>query len=315
MRAMAITEFGGSEKLKMMDLPIPDINDDEVLVAVRAAGVNPVDWKVRSGMLRDRMPHSFPIILGWDVAGVVERAGLKVRRFARGDEVYAYGRKPVVQGGAYAEFIALPLENVARKPKNLSFEEAATVPLSGLTAYQALFDYARLRKNECVLIHAAAGGVGSFAVQMAKARGATVLGTARSLNHDYLRSLGVDEPIDYTKGDFCEAVKKSHAGGVNVILDTMGGDTLVRSAVLLKPNGRIVSLIDPEGINKLKAGGVKAQYLFVTPNSRELTKITDMIEKGLLRTSITASFPLAGAAKAHALSETNHVRGKIVLTI
>ncbi|MDD5677022.1 MAG: NADP-dependent oxidoreductase [Kiritimatiellae bacterium] len=315
MRAMAIEEFGGSEKLKPMDLPVPEITDHEVLIAVKAAGVNPVDWKVRDGLLRERLPHAFPLIPGWDVAGVVERVGSKVKRFAAGDDVYAYARKPVVQGGAYAEFIALPLENVARKPKTLSFEEAATIPLSGLTAYQALFDRARLRSGDVALIHAAAGGVGGFAVQLAKTRGAVVLGTAGSRNHDYLRSLGVDEPIDYTQGDFCEAVRKTHPEGVDVVLDTLGGDTLVRSASLLKKKGRIVSLIDPEGIARLKAGGVKAHYLFVSPNARELTKIAEIIEKGLLRTTLAATFPLADAAKAQVMSATHHVRGKIVLII
>jgi len=292
-----------------------DIKEDEILIAVKAAGVNPVDWKVRQGYLRERLPHVFPVILGWDAAGVVEKTGARVKRFKAGDEVYAYCRKPVVQHGAYAEYIALPEGQAALKPKNMSFEEAATVPLAALTAYQALFDNAKLRKNDTVLVHAAAGGVGTFAVQLAKVRGAAVVGTASGKNHAYLRDLGVEELIDYTVGDFREAMRNAHPKGVNVVLDTIGGEVLLRSAEILVKGGRIVSLIDAAGIDKLKGQGVKAYYVFVSPNAGQLAALAKMIEKGALRTSICAVFPLAEAARAHELSETGHVAGKIVLKI
>ena len=315
MRAIIINEFGGRDKLQLADVPLPEIKEDEILVAVKAAGVNPVDYKAREGYLRERLPHQFPVILGWDAAGIVERIGTRVTTFKAGDEVYAYCRKPVVQYGAYAEYIALPAVNVALKPKNMTMEEAATVPLTALTAYQALFDKVKLQKNEIVLIHAAAGGVGTFAVQMAKKHGARVLGTASGKNHDYLRAMGVDEPIDYTAGDFLAAVHKIYQNGVDAVLDSIGGETLSRSAKILKKGGRIVSLLDEAAVKKLKMQGIKASYLFVSPNAEQLSKIAKMIENGSLRTSIFASFPLAEAARAHELMEQGHVVGKIVLKI
>jgi NADPH2:quinone reductase len=316
MRAIAITEFGDRNRLQLIETPIPDIADDEVLVRVKAAGVNPVDWKIRRGLLVDRLPHEFPLIPGWDVAGVIELTGRKADYFSIGDEVYAYCRKALVRDGAYAEYIALRKEHAALKPRNMSFAEAATVPLAALTAWQSLYDCARLRKGETVLIHAAAGGVGGFAVQLAKARGATVFGTASGSNHDHLRGLGVDQPIDYTACDFREPVKSLRPHGVDVVLDCVGEDTLTRSAdILSKTGGRLVSIVSPDAVRKLRKEGVNAHYVFVAPDSGELARIARMIEEGLLRTTVCAFFPLEDAALAHELSESGHVRGKIVLTV
>ncbi|MDH3557537.1 MAG: NADP-dependent oxidoreductase, partial [Deltaproteobacteria bacterium] len=178
MKTIAIKEFGGRDKLQFMDLPVPEIKPGEILVKVKAAGVNPVDWKIREGYIKDLFPYQFPIILGWDAAGIVEQAGPEVTRFKEGDEIFAYCRKPMVQGGAYAEYIVLEEEHAAIKPKNTSFEEAASIPLAALTAYQSLFDAAKLQSGETVLIHAAAGGVGGFGVQLARDHGAVVWATA-----------------------------------------------------------------------------------------------------------------------------------------
>jgi NADPH:quinone reductase-like Zn-dependent oxidoreductase len=315
MKAIAINEFGGPEKLELMDLPAPEPQEGEILIRVRAAGVNPVDWKIRDGLLKDRLPHRFPLILGWDAAGVVERVASAKTGFAARDHVYAYCRKPVVQAGTYAEYVTIPATSAAPKPRTMSFEEAATVPLAALTAYQCLFDAARLQAGETALIHAAAGGVGGFAVQLAKERGSIVLGTASATNHAYLRRLGVDKPIDYTARDFRESVRQSQKEGVDVIFDCAGGDTLERSVDVLKKGGRLVSIVDPAGIKKLKDAGINAFYVFVEPHQDELRELTRLIEAGRLRTLIAATFPVEQASKAHEMSKARHVRGKMVLTI
>jgi NADPH2:quinone reductase len=315
MKAVAIHEFGGREKLQVMDLPVPEVHDGEILLRVKAAGVNPVDWKIREGLLKDVFPHKFPLILGWDAAGIVTKTGKGVSRFSEGDKIYAYCRKAIVCEGAYAEYIVLPEENLSKKPINMTFFEAATVPLACLTAYQSLFDTAKLKGGETLLVHAAAGGVGTFAVQLAKSCGAIVLGTASSRNHSYLNDLGIDEAIDYTKQDFRDSIKAICRGGVDVIFNCVGGDVLPRCPDVLKANGRLVSIVDPDGIEDLKVKGFNAEFVFVQPNHDELSQITKMIEAGKLSTFISASFPLEEAAKAHEMNETRHVKGKIFLKI
>jgi NADPH:quinone reductase-like Zn-dependent oxidoreductase len=207
MKAIAIKEFGGLDKLQLMDLPVPEIRPGEILVKVRAAGVNPVDWKIREGYLKDLFSHQFPVILGWDAAGVVEGVGNGVRRFKSGDEIFAYCRKPVVHGGAYGEYILLEEEHAAIKPKNISFEEAASIPLAALTAYQSLFVAAKIQAGETILIHAAAGGVGGFGVQLAKDHGAVVWATASGPNKEYVQYLGASKVVDYTQEDFGKAIR------------------------------------------------------------------------------------------------------------
>jgi NADPH2:quinone reductase len=315
MRAIGINEFGGREKLRIMNLPEPEPADDEVLIHIKAAGVNPVDWKIREGMLKDRLPHEFPVILGWDAAGTVAKVGKHAARLSERDEVFAYCRKPVVKDGAYAEFIALTEDNVALKPKSMSFVEAATVPLAALTAYQALFDAGKLKANETVLIQAAAGGVGTFAVQLAKERGARALGTASEGTHDYLLELGLDVHIDYQAGDFRVATRAACPDGVDLVFDCVGGDVLQGSADIIKPNGRVVSITDPSGVDQLAKKGVNAGFVFVEPIRPELERIAKMIDAGKLRTSISASLRLDEVAEAHQLSESGHTHGKIVLTV
>jgi len=315
MRAMAIREFGGRDKLERMDLPVPEVAEGDVLVRVKAAGVNPVDWKIREGRLKDLFPHRFPLIPGWDAAGIVERIGPGVTRFRVGDEIFAYCRKPVVQGGAYAEYIALTEEHVALKPRNTTFAEAAGIPLAALTAYQALVDAAKVKSGERVLIHAAAGGVGGFGVQIAKDRGAIVWGTAGSRNEGYVRSLGAERVIDYTKDDFRKVVRSAYPDGVDVVFDSVGGDVLKKSVEIVRKGGRLISIVDSLDEGSLGKTGIRFEFVFVAPHAKELSEIGQMVEQGRLKVHLEEALPLEAAAKAHELSESRHTRGKIVLVV
>lgn len=315
MKAVAIEEFGGRDRLKLVDLPLPEPLPDEILIKVEAAGVNPVDWKIRQGLLQDRLPHQFPIVLGWDAAGRVAKVGAKVQHFIARDEVYAYCRKRIIRDGAYAEYVAVPENNAALKPKNMPFDKAATVPLAALTAYQSLFDAAELKAGETVMIHAAAGGVGTYAVQLARNIGAVILGTASLENHRYLRELGVSEPIDYVNSDFRQTVRQKYPQGLDVVFDCVGGDVFEKSVAILKKGGRLVSIVEPEGVKQLQADGINAKYVFVAPHRRQLSWLTNMIEAGKLAAFIAHALPLEEAAEAHKFSETGHTRGKIVLIV
>ncbi len=315
MRAIAIQEFGGRDNLQLMDLPIPAVGAQEVLIRVKAAGVNPVDWKIREGFLRDLFPHEFPIILGWDAAGVVEKIGSEVTGHRVGDEVYAYGRLPVVHNGSYAEYIALPANIVAKKPVSLSFEQAASIPLAALTAYQSLFDAGGLQSGETVLIHAAAGGVGGFAVQLAKQHGATVIGTASPRNHDYLRGLGADRVIDYLTQDFRQVIREWYPSGVDLVYDCVGGDVLEQSVEILSSTGRLITIAEPAQAETMKAQGLNVQFVFVAPNTRQLEELANMADQGLLHTHVSGTFPLEAAVQAHEILEAHHVKGKLVLTL
>lgn len=315
MKAIAINEFGGRETLQLLDLPVPEIGASEMLVRVRAAGVNPVDWKIREGYIKDLFPYEFPIILGWEAAGTVEEVGEGVKRFSEGDEVFAYCRKSVVQGGAYAEYIALEEEHCALKPKNGSFEESASIPLAGLTAYQSIFDAAKLQTGETILIHAAAGGVGGFGVQLAKDLGAIVWGTARTVNTEYVKGLGADRVVDYTSVDFREAVRSEYPNGVDVVFDCVGGEVLEKSAEMVKQNGRLISIVnDPSEVGR---SDIHSEFIFVAPNHAQLTTLAQMFEQGRLKTHLSEvlTLSLEDARKAHELSESLRTRGKMVLVI
>lgn len=315
MKAIAIREFGGRDKLERMDLPVPEVGAGEVLVRVKGAGVNPVDWKIREGRLKDLFPHRFPLIPGWDAAGIVEKIGPGVTRFRVGDEIFAYCRKPVVQGGAYAEYIALKEEHMAVKPRNTTFTEAAGIPLTALTAYQALVDAAGIRSGERVLIHAAAGGVGGFGVQIAKDRGALVWGTAGSRNEDYVRSLGAERVIDYSRDDFRKVIRSAYPDGVDVVFDCVGGDVLKKSVEIVRKGGRLISIVDSLDERSLGRADIRFEFVFVAPNSKELSELGQMVEQGRLRVHLEEVLPLEAAAKAHELSESRHTRGKIVLSV
>ena len=316
MRAIVFDEFGGRDRLHLTERPRPEPGPGEVRIAVAAAGVNPVDWKLREGKLADRLPHEFPVTPGWDAAGVVDRVGEGVDDLAPGDEVYTYCRLPTVHAGAYAEFVAVPAAMVARKPANLTLEHAAAVPLAALTAWQALVDSAEVRGGEHVLVHAAAGGVGHFAVQIAGHRNARVFGTASRGNHPFLEGLGVERTFDYANLDFRQRVRDIEPDMVvDVVLDTVGGETLTRSAELLREGGRLVSIVDPDGVAALADRGVDARFVFVEPDGAELAHIARLIEEGDIVPHVSEVLPLAEAARAHELSEAGHVRGKLVLAV
>jgi NADPH:quinone reductase-like Zn-dependent oxidoreductase len=315
MKAIAINEFGGRDKLRLMDLPKPEIKPGEILVKVEAAGVNPVDWKIREGYIKDLFPYEFPIILGWDAAGIVEKVGSEVRRFNQGDQIFAYCRKPTVQGGTYAEYVVLAEEHCALRPENTTFEQAASIPLAALTAYQSLFDAAKLQAGETILIHAAAGGVGGFGVQLAKDLGATVWGTASGHNHEYVQDLGAVRAVDYTQVDFRDAVRSGFPDGVDVVFDCVGGEVLEKSAEVVKKGGRLISIVDdPAGLSRTD---FHSDFVFVAPNGSQLAELAQMVEQGRLRTHLSEVLPLGleEAKKVHQLSESMHTRGKMVLVL
>lgn len=313
MKACIIDNFGGRDRLKITDIPKPEAGDGEVLVRIKAVGVNPVDWKIREGRLKDAFPHEFPLIPGWDMAGVVEAVGHSARRFAPGDEIYAYARRPVIQKGTYAEYITLPESYITRKPKNLSMVEAASIPLTALTAYQALFDAGRLQKGQSVFILGASGGVGSSAVQLAAEKGARVIALASNRNHDYLKSLGASGTIDYERGDFITGLGELVPDGVDLVFDCHGGDTLQRGLLCVRSGGNLVSITETVDEDSLKNRDVRFTFTFVEPNVRQLDHIRDLIESGRFKANVTRTFPFAEVKKAHEAMETGHTRGKIVL--
>ena len=311
MRAITYSRYGGPDVLELTELPTPKVGPDAVLVRVRAASVNPVDWKVREGYLDPLMDAVFPVVPGWDVAGVVERVGLDTPELQVGDEVYGYVRKDVVggevAGGTFAELVAAPVRTLARKPAAWSFEEAAAVPLAGLTAYQTI-RRTGVAAGQTVLVHAAAGGVGSFAVQVARSLGARVIGTASERNHEYLRTLGA-EPVTYGEG-LAQRVRALAPEGVDVVLDYVGGDALDSVPDVLRPGGTVASITDARARDEL--GG---HYVWVRPDSADLAELARLGDAGELRPEVAEVFDLADAAKAHELSASGHVRGKVVVRV
>ena len=309
MKAILYRSYGGPGVLEFGEVDEPKIGPDWVKVAVRATSINPVDWKLASGGLDGALDTFFPITPGWDVAGIVEEVGPSVTELAVGDEVFGYVRKDAVQGGTYAEKVSAPIRTVTHKPANMSFAQAAAIPLAGLTAYQSLVHCLKVGAGDTVLVHAAAGGVGSFAVQIAVAQGARVIGTASEGNHDYVRGLG-GEPVAYGEG-LVDRVRQLSPDGVDAIFDSVGGETLALSQDLLADDaaGRVVSIADP-GVKEL--GGT---YVFVRPNVDDLDALADLAQSGKLTVEIAASYPLSEAAHAWEASMGGHTRGKIVLTV
>ena len=311
MKAIRIHNYGGPEVLQYEDAPRPEPQAGEVLVRVHAAGVNPIDWKVREGEMKDFWPHTFPLILGWDLSGVVEEFGpdpAAAGRFKIGDEVY--GLPDPTRGGAYADYIVVRETELALKPNSLHHIRAAAVPLAALTAWQSLFDTAQLQPGHRVLIHAGSGGVGHFAVQLAKWKGAHVFATASTKNQDLLRKLGVDEPIDYTKQRF-----ENVARNIDIVLDTIGGETQERSWSVLKKGGNLVSLVQPPSDEKAKELGVRAAFVASHPNGEQLAEISKIIDSGKLAPVIDRILPLSEARRAHELSQSGHTHGKIALRV
>ena len=309
MRAIRQNSFGGPEVLYNADVPRPGPGISQILVRLRAAGVNPTDWKHRSGR---RFLGDPPYTLGWDASGVVEQVGLGVTLFAPGDEVF--GMLPYPYGaGSHAQFVAGPARAFVHKPASISHVQAGAIPLVALTAWQALVDTAGLAAGDRVLVHAAAGGVGHVAVQIAKARGAYVISTASGPKHEFVRSLGADEVIDYRQVDFAEAVN-----GVDVVLDTIGGDYQLRSLHTLRPGGTMVSTVPvaAEGLPALAEElGVRTALILVEADHAGMRAVCDLMESGQLRATVAETFPLAEAARAHEAGETNRTTGKLVLTM
>jgi NADPH:quinone reductase-like Zn-dependent oxidoreductase len=307
MRAITYSRFGGADVLELSELPTPKIGPDSVLVRVKATSVNPVDWKVREGYLDAITDTTFPVVPGWDVAGVVERVGLDTPELSVGDEVFGYVRKDVVSGGTTAELVSAPVRALARKPAAWTWEQAAGAPLAGLTALQTI-DRTAVRAGQTVLVHAAAGGVGSMAVQIAVARGARVIGTASERNHDHLRSLGA-EPVAYGEG-LAERVRALAPGGVDVVLDYVGGEALAITPEVLREGGTVASIVDAAARDEL--GG---HYVWVRPDVAGLTELARLADAGQLTVEVSAVYDLAETAAAHEESRAGHVRGKVVITV
>ncbi|WP_159944241.1 MULTISPECIES: NADP-dependent oxidoreductase [unclassified Nocardiopsis] len=306
MKAIALQQYGSADDLALTELPEPKVAPSEVLIRVRAAGVNPVDWKLAAGGLDPLMESGFPLVPGWDVAGVVEAVGPDAHEYRVGDEVYGYLRKDWAKNGTYAELVSANVRMLAPKPASLSWEQAAGVPLAGLTALQSV-RRAGIGSGDTVLVHAASGGVGSFAVQIAAALGARVIGTASERNHDYLRSLGA-EPVVYGDG-LDDRVRALAPEGVDAVLDLVGGGVAERSLPLVSAPERVVSITDPD---IQQAGG---HWLWVRPDSADLAELARLADDGKLTVHVDRVFPLAETAEAWRLSQTGRTRGKIVLTV
>lgn len=315
MKACIIERFGGVEELKIQDVPKPHPQTGELLIKVEYAAINPVDWKIREGYLSKRLPHEFPIILGWDAAGIVSVAGKNANGFREGDLVYAYCRKPVVKEGTFAEYVAVEARHVAKKPSNLTMAQASAIPLTALTAWQSLFDFAHIKEGDIVLIHAGAGGVGGMAIQLAKHARTTVITTASAKNHDYVKKLGADYVVDYTKEDFVEKVHKIAPKGVEMVYDCAGGDTARKSLELVKEGGVLASIAELIDESFGASKKVKTGFVFVAPNGHQLKLIAELIEKGVLTPPHIEEFSLEQVGEALEKNRLGHTRGKLVLKI
>jgi NADPH:quinone reductase-like Zn-dependent oxidoreductase len=308
MNAIRIHNHGGPEVLLYEEAPRPQVRDSEVLIRVHAAGVNPLDCKVRAGELKRVIQHKLPLIPGWDVSGVVEEVGAGVSRFKTGDEVFAMADP--TRDGAYADYIAVREAMVAMKPKSLHHVRAAATPVSALTAWRSLLDLGHLQSGQRILIHGGSGGVGHFAVQLAKWKGAYVIATASTKNQELLGKLGADESIDYMSQKFEDVVHN-----VDIVLDTIGGETQGRSWRVPKKGGALISLVQPPSEQKWNQFGVRGIMCKVQPDGAQLSKIAKLIDSAKLKPTIDRVLPLREARRAHELTQNGHIRGKIVLRV
>ncbi len=306
MKAVVVHAYGGSEQLRLEDAPVPRPKETEVLVRVSACGVNPADPLIVSGKYAQEFGTHLPLIPGYDVAGTVVQVGGKATRLKVGDEVYAFS----LWGGGWAQYCAFDESNGALKPKSLNFTQAAAVPLGALTAWQGLVDTAHLSAGQTVLIQGGSGGVGSFAVQIAKARGAKVIATASTRNQDLLKQLGTDLAIDYTTEKFEDKAKE-----VDFVFDTAGRETLARSYGTLKKGGTLVSIQSRPDPEECRKHGIQGIFLASHPDAGELAEIAKLIDAGKIKPVVTETLPLSDAVKASEQAETHHTRGKIVLEI
>jgi NADPH:quinone reductase-like Zn-dependent oxidoreductase len=307
MKAVRIHEYGGPEVLKYEDAPKPLAGPGELLIRVHATSVNPVDWKIRAGYLQQMLKYKLPLIPGWDVSGIVEAAGPGTH-FKLGDAVYS--RPDMSRDGTYAEYVAVKESEVALKPKSIDHTTAGAIPLAALTAWQALYEAAKISAGQKLLIHGAAGGVGTFAIQLAKLRGAYVIATASKKNHDFLRSLGADECIDYNTTRFEDVVRDADA-----ILDTITGETMERSWKVIKKGGILVSILEPPDPAKAAAHGCRCHHTFVQANAEQLGEIAKLVDSGKLKVIIEKVYPLSEARAAQQSNAQGHTRGKIVLRV
>jgi NADPH:quinone reductase-like Zn-dependent oxidoreductase len=310
MKAVQVHNYGGPEVLRFEDAPRPTPGSGELLVKVYAASVNALDWRARAGYVKQVFPLPLPYIPGWDVSGVVEAIGPRVTQFKKGDEVYAVPDGARSGKGTYAEYVVVKETEAALKPKSIDHIHAAALPVAAVTAWQALFDQGGLSKGQKVLIHGAAGGVGSVAVQLAKWKGAHITGTASGRNQGLLRELGVDEPIDYEKTPFEDVVHD-----MDVVLDTLGGDTQKRSWKVLKKGGILVSIVAPPPAEEAVKLGVRSTFSAGHPSSALLSEIAKLVDAGKLKPVVETVLPLSDARRAHELNETGHARGKTVLKV
>jgi NADPH:quinone reductase-like Zn-dependent oxidoreductase len=304
MKAIVISAYGNEDVVNYVDVERPEPKADEVLIKVCFAGVNPIDWKIRNGA-GERLGLKLPIFLGGEIAGTIEKIGGDVSDFQVGDAVYG-----IVSSGGYAEYAIAKIGEMAPKPQSLDFENTAAIPLGALTAWQAMFDLANLSSGQRILITSASGGVGSLAVQLAKAKGAFVIGMASGRNEAFVKSLGADEFIDYTKQNFEEVVKN-----VDVVFDTVGGDTFEKAFQTLKPGGFLVTAVQFPSAEKAQEFGVNAARVYCKPNAEQLAAIGKLVDEGKLKAHVSAILPVSEVKKAHQLSESGRTRGKIVLQI
>ncbi|WP_251358802.1 NADP-dependent oxidoreductase [Kangiella sp. TOML190] len=308
MKAVRMHQYGDAKVLSYEDAPKPEIAADEVLIKIVASSVNPVDWKVRAGYLKDYINYDMPLTPGWDLSGVVEAVGSQVTDFKAGDQVYS--RPDINRNGTYAEYISVKADEVALKPQTISHTEAATLPLAGITAWDAIVTHGNLKAGQKVLVHAGSGGVGSLAIQIAKARGAYVISTTSSKNAALVKSLGADQVIDYTTTDFSQVLSD-----LDMVFDTLGGEVQESSFSVLKPGGLLASVVSPPSQEKAQEYGVKAMDYFIEPNAQILEQLAEMVDQGQVRPLVGAEFALSDIEKAHALSESGRTVGKIALYV
>ena len=332
MKAFVVDHYGSNDAVRAAEIPVPAVGDDDVLVRIDAAGVNPVDIKTRDGKMKVVLPHRPPFMFGNEVAGVATQVGARVRRFKPGDEVYA--RLPKDRIGAFAEYAAIQEDAVAHKPKTLTMEEAASIPLVGLTSWQALVERANVTPGQKVLIHAGSGGVGTFAIQLAKHLGATVATTASAANFDLVRGLGADVVVDYRTEDF-ETIARDY----DVVFETLGGKTLEKSIRVLRPGGTLVEIVGPPdpafakeiGANPIIAlamrllsfrvrslarrARVRYSFLFMRPSGEQLREIGSLIDSGIIRPVVDRIFPFESTKDALAYVESGRAKGKVVIKV
>ena len=308
MKAAYIEQYGGSNQFKVGELARPTIGADDVLIEVYAASVNPVDWKLREGYLKEMLTYEMPLVIGWDVSGVIKEVGANVTNLQVGDEVFS--RPDIARQGTYAEYVAVDAHLVVKKPATLSFEEAASLPLVAHTAWQVMFEVMKAQSGDRIFIGAGSGGVGTVAIQLAKAHGLYVITSTSTPNVDWVKALGADEVIDYKQQDPATTVRE-----LDFVFDTMGGDGQGKLYDMLKENGMLVSISTPPDEAEAERANVRCEYVFMQPTGERLQQIADAVEQGELKPVIDRVFPLEETKQAHDYGEEGHAKGKIVIKV